>query len=146
MLKRIITALLAVVMVFAAVPVNVIAEEYNAYDIYKINAINKGAVPYFNGVFRTCVRCGGTVHLYCTGVKLRSDFRNDCPIPSHNPAYEDRCLVEYVIYKTTGRCTNTACNFHDGVSGWSYETEHEHIQYHSYYDGYEEWGGCKYLN
>ncbi len=141
MLKRIITALMAVVMVFVAVPVNAVAEGFDAYDFYRINTMNQEAVPYFNGIFRTCDLCGGTVYVQCTGVKLHSEFRNDCTIPSHNPAYEDPCMVEHVIYKTTGRCID--CGFHDGVTSpitWGYESQHEHTTYHSYYDGYEQWG------
>lgn len=145
MVKRIITALMAVVMVFAAVPVNVVAEEYNAYDIYKINVVREGAAPYFNGIFTTCTRCGGTVYLFCTGNLFDSYTTIGCSIIRHNPPYEDPCNVEHVLYRTTGYCTNNACNFHDGVDGWNYESWHQHTEYHRFYDGYEQWGSCKYL-
>lgn len=148
MLKRVIAALMAVVMVFAAVPVNVVAEEYNAYDFYKINDICNEASPYFNGMFMTCTLCGGTVYLYCTGVQTGSYFTTGCSISRHNPAYEDPCSVEHIMYRTTGYCTNTECNFHDGVTypiPWPYETQHEHTTYHRFYDGYEQWGSCIYL-
>ncbi len=144
-MKRIAMVLMALAMVFAAVPVNVVAEGLDAYDFYRINTMNQEAVPYFNGIFRTCKTCGGTLYLYCTGRPdpIQPTKPIGCTFISHNEAYPCNAVAD--IYCTDGYCTNCPYVTGVGCAYWFYEVNHKHSETHTFYEGRETYPSCLYL-
>ena len=98
-------------------------------------------------VFRPCPLCGGVVRIYCSGSPNGApspDKTYGCSIYRHNE--DEPCSVDHIYYGSIGKCTNTNCNYHSGVSSWPYKKYHQHVENHTFKNGLatetEQWGSC----